>query len=261
MTPIVDAHCHLEHPDFSEDVDSVVVRARQAGLSHILTNGVNPETNRLALELSRKHDIVDLCMGIYPPDALRNEVQSGEFSLELKPFDIDEEISFIEQHKDNIIAVGETGLDFATGTEQEEQVGLFMKMIELAKRLDKPIVVHSRKAESRVIDILEQSGYDKVLMHCFMGKFKLVQRIAENGWCLSIPTNVVRSEQFQKIVKEVDLSKLLTETDAPYLSPFRDERNEPAFVVESVKKIAEIKQLEFQEAANNIFLNFQRLFL
>jgi TatD DNase family protein len=261
MPLIVDAHCHLDHKDFSEDIDQVIDRAIKAGLGHIITNGVEPETNRIALGLARRYAIVRPALGIYPIDAFRNEVAANEYPLKLEPFDVEEEIAFIEAHKDDIIAVGEAGLDYATGDKREEQRELFQKMIELAGRIDKPLVVHSRKAELDCVDMLDGSGLKRVMMHCFMGNFRLVRRIAEKGWYISIPTNVVRSEHFQKIVQEVDLSRLLTETDAPYLSPFRDRRNEPAFVVESVRKIAEIKQMDQKEVANNLFLNFQRLFL
>jgi TatD DNase family protein len=261
MPPIVDAHCHLEHPDFSDDIDQVIERAKAAGVTHIITNGVDPRTNRLALALSKKYDIVQLSMSIYPPDALANEVASGEFSMKTGPFDIDEEIKFIGSHKEDIIAVGEAGLDFATGDRPDEQKEIFRRMIALAIKLDKPIVVHSRKAERDAVEILEESGVKRVMMHCFHGKFKLVERIIENGWYITIPTNVVRSEHFQKIVKEIDISRLLTETDAPYLSPFKDKRNEPAFITESIKKIAELKGMDQEEVKNNMFLNFQRLFL
>jgi TatD DNase family protein len=98
-------------------------------------------------------------------------------------------------------------------------------------------------------------------MHCFNGKKKLVERINKNGWHFSIPTNVVKSEQIQNIIKLTDISKLFTETDAPFLSPYPDKKNEPAFVIESIKKIAEIKGLNLIEVQNSIYQNFQRIFL
>lgn len=97
-------------------------------------------------------------------------------------------------------------------------------------------------------------------MHCFTGKKKLVKRIQNNGWFLTIPTCVVRSFQFQDIAKEVPLSQLFCETDAPYLSPYKDKKNEPAFVIESYKKIAEIKGMDLNEVVNNIWMNWQKVF-
>ena len=115
-------------------------------------------------------------------------------------------------------------------------------------------------AEKEVIEILEEEKAEKVMMHCFCGKFKLVKRIVENGWKLSLPTNIVRNELFQKVAREIDISKILTETDAPYLSPFKESVNEPAFVQETINKIAEIKGMDPTEVANVIYMNYQNLF-
>lgn len=258
---LIDVHCHLDHRDFHKDLAAVVERARAAGVKVIITNGINPETNRISLELAKRFDIVRPAMGIYPIDALQNEVKSMDYPMELKPFDVDEELAFIEQHQQDIVAIGEVGLDFQSGDQKEMQKDVFQKLIELARKLNKPLIVHSRKAETDCVDILQSSSLKKVVLHYFNGNFKLVKRAADNNWYFSIPTNIVRSEHFQKIVKEVDLSRLLTETDAPFLSPFRGERNEPAFVAEVAKKIAEIKGMEEKEVKNNIFLNYERLFL
>ena len=97
-------------------------------------------------------------------------------------------------------------------------------------------------------------------MHCFCGKKALVKRIIDNGWYLTAPTSIVRSTQFQENALMVPITQLFAETDAPYLSPFKDRRNEPAFVRESYKKIAEIKGMELSEVTNNIWMNWQRVF-
>jgi len=260
MSLLVDVHCHLDHKDF-DDVGQIVERARQAGLKVIITSGINPETNRISLQLQERFDIVKASLGIYPVDALQNEVSSMEYPMKLEPFDIDKELDFIAQHKSEIMAIGEVGLDYESGSKIAEQKALFEKCIHLAERLNKPIIVHSRKAEADCVAMLESSRIKRVMMHCFHGRFSLVNKVIENGWYLSVPTNVVRSEHFQKIVKLVDLSRLLTETDAPYLSPFKGIKNEPSFVIETVKKIAEIKGLDPKEVEHNIFYNYERLFL
>ena len=133
-------------------------------------------------------------------------------------------------------------------------------MINLAEELRKPIVVHSRKAEQKCIEILEGSNLKKVVMHCFSGKKPLVKRIAGNGWFLTVPTIVVRSFQFQDIARNVPLMQLFCETDSPYLSPYKEQMNEPSFVVESYKKIAEIKNMDINEVMNNIYMNWQKVF-
>ena len=97
-------------------------------------------------------------------------------------------------------------------------------------------------------------------MHCFCGKKSLVKRIADNGWYITIPTSVVRAQQFQDIVKNVPITQLFCETDSPYLSPYKDKMNEPAFILESYNKISEIKKMDALEVANSIYMNWQKVF-
>lgn len=256
----VDCHCHLDHPDLWEDSHAIIERAKKAGLAAIINNGINPETNRRTLELAKRYGIVRPALGIYPVKPLRKDIE--EHGLPLRPniFDIDEEIDFISRQK--IAAIGEVGLDYVDASEadREEQRETFQKMIDLALRMGKPLIVHSRKAEEDVISMLERSGCKDVVLHCFSGKISLFRRAADLGWHFTIATHVVRSEQVQIMAKELNLRQILTETDSPYLSPFRERMNEPAHVVESVKKIAEIKGLEVEEMKKIIFMNYQRLF-
>ena len=256
----VDVHCHLDHEDFKKDLDEVIKRAKKANVKKIITNGIDPITNRKTLELTKRFDNVLAALGIYPMSALREEVKEMDYPLKLEKFDVDSEIEFIKKNKDNIIAIGEVGLDFSKVQDKKEQYDVFEKMIKLSEDIKKPIIVHSRKAELDCIETLEGFSNKKVIMHCFSGKFKLVKRIYENGWYLTIPTHVIRSGQIQKIAKEIPMDHLFIETDAPYLSPFRGERNEPAYVIESAKKIAEIKGLDLVEVENLLYLNFQRVF-
>ena len=274
MSLLVDVHAHLDHPLLVNKIDEIVKRAENAGLKHIITNGINPETNRKCLELSRKYDIVKCAMGLYPRNALKKEIESGEYQLEAAEFDVDEEIDFIKKNKDDITAISEVGLDFVNG-EDKQQIEDFEKMINLAEELKKPIIVHSRKAEQKCIEILESSKLKKIVMHCFTGKKSLVKRISDNGWFLTAPTIIVRSQQFQDIARNVPLSQLFCETDSPYLSPYKGVKpehaqmrafshathwNEPAFIVESYNKIAEIKGLDINEVINNIYMNWQSIF-
>ena len=99
------------------------------------------------------------------------------------------------------------------------------------------------------------------MLHCFSGKKILVKKAADLGYYFSIPTNIVRAQNFQLMAKEVNINQLFCETDTPYLSPFREKQNEPAFIIESYKKIAEIKGMDLEEVKNNIWMNYQKLFL
>ena len=257
---IADVHAHLDHPLFYGKLDEIIGNAEKAGVKAIITNGINPSTNRKSLALAAKYDIVKCALGIYPPDALRTEAEDASYPPDADETNIEKELKFIEDNKDKIIAIGEAGLDYYNGKDKEKQESVFSKLIRLAKKIDKPLIVHSRKAESDVIGMLEEKKAEKIILHCFCGKKKLVQRAAGNGWSFSVPPSIVRAENFQILVSEVPLSQILTETDAPYLSPYRDKLNEPAFIQETIKKIAEIKEMTEEEVENIIFMNYQKLF-
>jgi len=131
----------------------------------------------------------------------------------------------------------------------------------VVERIKKPIVIHSRKAELECIEMLESSKIKKIVMHSFGGKKSLIKRAADLGFSFSIPPVITRLQHFETLVGMVDISQLLTETDAPYLSPYAGERNEPAFVKETIKKIAEIKNMTEDDVANVIYMNYTNVFL
>ncbi|MCH8004267.1 MAG: TatD family hydrolase [Nanoarchaeota archaeon] len=269
---LIDIHSHLDHCYFNDDLDKVIENAKKANVKVILTAGINPEKNRESLEIAKKYDIVKACLGIYPiqktyneNDSIKiknnNKINEQKNKNNLRNINIDEEIKFIEKNKKNIIAIGEVGLDYFWVKDNiNEQKELFEKMIQLAEKLNKPIIIHSRKAEEDAISMLQSSKFKKIIMHCFTGKKSLVKKIIDNGWFLTAPTSIVRSTQFQENVKLAPITQLFCETDAPYLTPFKDKRNEPAFVVEAYKKVAEIKNMELKEVVNNIWMNWQKVF-
>ena len=265
---LIDIHSHLDHWHFKDDIGKVIEKAKEADVKIILTAGINPETNRRALEIAKKYGIVKPCLGIYPIHALQKEIESGEFPSENDNiFDLDEEIEFIEKNKKNIVAIGEVGLDYSLVHDKAEQKELFEKMISLAESISKPIIIHSRKAEEDAINMLQSSKLKKIIMHCFTGRKHLVKKIIDNGWFLTAPTCITRATQFQENVKLCPITQLFCETDAPYLSPCKNpinpkefQRNEPALIIESYKKIAEIKGMELKEVVNNIWMNWQRAF-
>ncbi|MBD3259391.1 YchF/TatD family DNA exonuclease [Candidatus Woesearchaeota archaeon] len=259
---LLDVHCHLDHPYFRKDVDKVVQRAEHM---LIVTAGINPHTNRFALEIAEKYNNVKAALGIYPPKVLQKEVAEFNLDWNVEPFDTYNEMKFIEEQaktNQNVVAISEIGLDYShEEIEKDGQKDLFDKMLKLAKKVDKPVIVHSRKAELDAIEILEQNRMRKVVMHCFCGKKSLIKRCIDNRWYFSIPPNVTRAQNFQLLADMTPLNQLLTETDSPYLNPYsREDRNEPAFVIEAVKKIAQIKKVTVEEMQNIIFKNYQDLF-
>jgi len=254
---LLDFHAHLDHFAFKDDLSLVIERAKNV---MIVATGINPGTNRFVLELSKKYPNIKAALGMYPIEALQEEANQGEYPIKIEHFNVDEELEFIAKNKNNFVAVGEVGLDFSIVKDKnKEQKDVFEKIIKLAEKLKKPIVVHSRRAEQDVIEMLESSANKKIVLHCFCGNKKLVKRVQDNGWYFSIPTNVARSEQMQYLVETTNINNILTETDCPYLSPFPKTRNEPAFIIESVKKIAEIKKMDAVEVENVIFKNYMDL--
>lgn len=256
---LVDVHCHLDKDFFGDDIDKVIDRCKKNNCIAFPV-GITPDTNRYVLELQKKYpDVLYPCLGLYPLDALKNELE-GKDNQAVLDYNIDKELKFIEDNADKIIAIGEVGMDAKNGTDFIAQEKLFRKTIKLAIKLDKPLVIHSRKMEIKVIDTLEEYEFKKIVMHCFGGKHSQVKRIRNNKWYFSIPTNIVRDQHFQKIVKETPLSQLLTETDSPFLSPFKDQRNEPINVKETIKMISKIKNLPELDVATLIRRNVSHLF-
>ena len=242
----IDVHCHLE---MCKSIGKCVENAVGKNVNLILTQGTDVKTNRKALELSEKYDEVKACLGIYPMDALK-----------MSDKDIESEINFIRKNKDKIAAIGEVGIDFKKDSENHErQKRIFSNFVKLSMEIDKPIIVHSRKAEKECIEILEKMKAKKVIMHCFCGKRKLVERIVKNNWYLTIPTSVKNGQQFQDNADLVPINQLFCETDSPFLHPDKKDNNEPANVVVSYEKIAEIKGMKLNEVMDKIFENYLRL--
>lgn len=260
----VDVHSHLTHQDFAADLPSVIKRAADAGLEAIVVNGLEPRSNRRILELARTYPLIKPALGIYPLDAVNEQVNELPFAI--PSFDVHEEIKFIEeQARDGeILAIGECGLDGywvgeATFAKQEE---VFIRLIELAMRYDLPLIIHSRKREERAMEILAHHGVRRVDFHCYGGKVKPALRAAEQqeGWYFSIPANAVNNEAFQKMLRELPPERILTETDCPYLAPEKGARNEPANVVGTVALLARLRSWSLEEARQKVWSNYHALF-
>ena len=248
--PLADVHCHLDLFN-NEEIKEVIRRAQDAQLKAIITNGINPESNRKTLDLAKRFPLVRPALGLYPTDAIK-----------LRGEEIEDELEFIQKNKDAIAAIGEVGLDNTAKDNGllKRQGEILEKLIALSEKMRKPLILHTRKAEQEAIDMLESASVKNPLLHCFCGKLKLVRRAADNGYHFSIPAAVVRMEHFQKVVEMLPLPQLHAETDSPYLSPYKEQKNEPSFIIESVRKIAEIKSMTIEDTAGNLFMNYQKIF-
>jgi TatD DNase family protein len=259
----VDVHTHLTHEKFRGDQAEVIARAKAAGLGAIVVNGLEPKSNREILELA-KDPVIKAALGIYPIDAV-NDLLPAEFPFPVDRFDVKAEIAFIRDQAKagKLAAIGECGLDGHWLAEDTfpAQEAVFEELLGIAMECDLPAIIHTRKLEQRSIDILASLGVKKVDFHCFGGKVKLALQAAEkHGWSFSIPANAPVNEAFRKMLRDLPLELILTETDAPYLSPRKGERNEPANVVGTVRLLAELRGLTPDEAEKRVWANFQTLF-
>ena len=246
---IIDVHCHLTDNYFKDKIDEVIKNADKNKVISIISNGLNYEDNEKVLNLSKKYPLVKASLGLYPLDALK-----------LNEKELDNVFDQIKKNKDKIISIGEVGMDFKFDKDVKKQKEIFLKIIELGEKLKKPLIIHSRSAEKEVIELLETSKNKNFLMHCFTGNFKLVKKIFDNGYYLSIPCIINRSKHFQEVVEKFNINQILTETDSPYLSPYKDKLNEPSFINETIKKISEIKKIKIEETEKIIFSNYKKLF-
>src|SRR3990167_1274987 len=170
---LVDVHAHLQSKEFENDLDEVIERARKAGVTTIINSGTNSKSNKLSLELSKKYDIVKTSFGLYPVEALN--------------LNVEKELECMEKNKNNIIAIGEVGLDYQESENKKKQKEIFLKIIELSEKIKKPKILHTRKAEADVLEILESAKIKNAILHCFSGNIKLVNKAHDLGCYFSIP--------------------------------------------------------------------------
>lgn len=245
MTILVDVHAHITHNDI--DPQKIIRDARKNNVKKIIANGLNTEDNKKVLQLSKKYKEIQPALGLYP----REDEEPQRL------------IQQVKQNKD-IVALGEVGLDYKktdTDKEKKRQRKTFELIVCEARKLRKPLIIHSRGAEKEVLNILENNHAYNPILHCFTGNKKQWRKAQKNGYYLSIPTNIVRAQQFKQIVEDTPIHQLLTETDAPYLSPDKNYPNTPSNIKKTIQIISEIKGLTPEDTAYNIFMNYQRLFI
>ena len=247
--PIIDSHCHLDFPKFNRDREETILRARDAGVVGMINSGISLKGNCMSLELAEKYEDIHATLGLSP-----------DIGREGDDKEINAILAQIEANAKKAAGIGEAGLDFQdckTNEEREKQTASFKKVIELAKDLDKPLVVHARLAEAEVLKLVK--GVDTVIYHCYSGSVETMREIVDMGYYISLATLVCFSEHHQVLATEVPPENLLLETDSPYLSS-RKGRNEPAFIVDSIPVVAQLKDMEPAEIAKLATENARRAF-
>lgn len=266
---LVDTHCHIEMDEFSEDREDVIQRAREAGIEAIITVGSDLEGNIGSLELSKRYDFIYSSIGIHPHDAkdFTEEIyeQLKEWATEYRIQNYTLHTTRYTLNMPKVVAIGETGLDYHyDNSPQDIQREVFRRHLTLAKELGLPVIIHSREAKNDTLEILKESGINRGVLHCFSGDMDMAEKAMGMGFYISIAGTVTfkNAKKIVEIAKTIPDDYLLIETDAPYLTPepFRGKRNEPAFVKNTAKRIAEIRGESFEDIARITTLNAKQLF-
>ncbi|MEN6621742.1 MAG: TatD family hydrolase [Smithella sp.] len=238
---LIDSHAHLEMKEFDNDREKVIERAKQVGVDYVITVGTNLGLSRKAAALADKYENIYAAVGVHPHDV--NKINN-------KTYDDLKELA----GRKKVVAYGEIGLDyFRNLSPQELQIEKFGEQLLLAKELNLPVIIHSRQAHDQSLKMIKASGVRNGVFHCFSGDYELARQCLDWGFYLSVPGVVTfnKSKTMQDVVRRVPLSSLLLETDCPFLTPdpYRGTRNEPAYIVHTAKKVAEIKGISWEEVA------------
>ena len=258
---IIDTHAHLMFPEFKDDLEEVLKRASQAGVGKIINVGCSVETCRQAMKGMKKYYELNsqekfgielfATLGLHPYDA--------EFLTDDLLKDWEEKIRKFNNcsvgqkcGSRKIVAIGEIGLDyFKADVPKDVQKEAFRRQLQFALEINLPVIIHNREADEDAFDILGEFSGLKVVFHCYGSSLDFAKKLWESGFYTSF-TGIItypKASGLREVVRECQIDKWMVETDCPYLAPqkFRGQRNEPAYVVEVLKKIAEIKKLGFEE--------------
>lgn len=252
---LVDSHCHLDFPEFAEELDTIVQRARDAGVGRFLTISTHLTRFQQVLAVAERFPDVFCSVGIHPHEAQNEPVA-----------EIDRLVELASHPK--VVAFGETGLDYYYDmSPRQRQQDSFRTHIAAARESGLPVIVHTRDADADTMDILAdemKKGAFPGLIHCFSSSLELAEHACEIGLYISISGIVTfkKAEALQAAVSQLPLDRLLVETDCPFLAPipYRGKRNEPSYVAHTAAKVAELKGISSAELAQVTTENFFRLF-
>ena len=238
---LVDTHSHL---DECTEVDSVVERARMAGVVGIVAMGIDTSSNMKILELSKTYEgYVFPAIGVHPSEIKENA---------------EEMVSYVEQNADRCVAVGEIGLDFWTKIDRSEQVKAFESLLEIALRKDKAVSIHSRGAWEEAYNIVERVGIRKAVFHWYSGSLEVLRKILDKGYYVSASPSAEYSKKHREAIEQMPLESLLLETDSPV--KYKGVESEPADVFKTLKYVSELKGVEAETIARQTTENAVRLF-
>ena len=251
---MIDSHCHLDHAPLLDNLNDILNRSKEVGIKKLLTICTTLESFKNIESILTIDDMIYGTFGIHPHETENNDVSK---------------ITIIESIKKNpkLIGVGETGLDFYYNhSKKNKQIDSFKKHIEAAIEINLPIIVHSRNAEEETFNILNEykKHKPKILMHCFTGTYKFYKQMEELDSYFSASGIITfnSSKELQNTFSKIPNNKLLVETDSPFLAPIpmRGKKNEPSFIKYTLKKLADIKNIDVSEMVTLTTKNFNNLF-
>lgn len=250
---LIDSHTHLQVSQYNKDLDAVLKRAQDAGVTTILIIGIDLETSLSAITLADKHENLYATVGMHPHDAKK-----------LTP-DVLKTFRELLQHP-KVIALGEIGLDYYRNLSPPDvQKDAFQKQLDIAEEMEMPIIIHNRDAYMDILPILEsRQGQIQGVLHCFTGDIELMERSVEIGFHIGIGGIVTypNAKEMQAVASKVPSDRLLIETDCPWLTPQfrRGKRNEPSYVRAVAEKIAELRNTSIETIGEITTNNFKTLF-
>ncbi len=251
---MIDSHCHLDHESIFSSFNEILKRSKEVGIEKLLSICTTDDGFSNILDLVNKDSIIYGTYGIHPHEAKNFKISKNEI------------IKKVSSNK-KIIGVGETGLDFYyNNSSKTEQINSFLNHINAAIELDVPLIIHSRNAETEILNILSEfvNSKLKILMHCFTGSETFANNLLKFNSYFSASGIITfkNSTDLQNTFKIIPLDRLLIETDSPFLSPdpFRGKRNEPSFIIHILKKLASIKQIDTNKLDTITTNNFNKLF-
>lgn len=250
---LVDSHCHLNFPEFKEDLDQVVTRAREYGIGHMLTVNTRLSESLDIQAIAERYENIFCSVGVHPHDS--KDYNQPDLVTQLKKH---------AQHP-KVVALGETGLDFFyNNSDREPQIDCFNMHLASGINLDLPVIIHTRDADEDTLSCLDQYSGVKGVFHCFSGSSDFAKQGLDRGLYISFSGIITfkTAAELRETVKFVPLDKMLVETDSPFLAPIpnRGKRNEPAFTSFVAKMVAELKGVSEQEVAEATTENFFTLF-
>jgi len=244
---MIDVHCHLDKIK-DMPLEKVIKKCEEEGLMAI-TSCASPNEKEQTLKLSENYKIIFATLGLHPMEAERIEDAKLEEYLE-----------FIGKNKEKIVGIGEIGMDkWVEDRKREEDI--FREFIELGMKLKLPLVIHCRGKMEEAIEVLAGYNYERILFHCFSGNATQLKKILENGWFVSIATNLEKSKNTKNAAKKVPLDRFTLETDSPWLDPFSKElKNKPWNIKYTAQKMAELRGLEKEEILKMAERNAKEIF-